>query len=448
METIVLRFAELLRASGISVSTQEITDCIRLIKESDIPRIGKYEFYQILNTAMIKTPWGSDYAAWLVELYIEPDTEILNDRLGLLSRGSGNGGKNATARSDEQLLQAVLSGNSAFLYTAVRNSGFILDILMEDDTLALEHFQEQSGRNNIAKRLKDLYESKELTEDAYLSSLSCIAEWDEFLKEEIDRLAERNMSRRFLLNKLEHHNPRTASFLDAGADMLSDMEREMMKLGKKIPSRLGRRKKLSKRGAVSLSHTVRKSIKTGGVPLKLLKVSRKRTKPDLWILCDMSNSVKQFVYFILMFAYSAQERYGSIRTFFFVDRIVEATDHFLRTDWTYALNHLPAIRGYNMTGYSQYGLAFEQFEEEFLPQLGAKTTVFILGDAKNNGSKNTGVSVVEKIGSQASHLYWLNPYPESEWRSSDSVMEQYRPYCSGVFPCSNIEELERFIQSI
>jgi hypothetical protein len=202
---------------------------------------------------MIKTAWGSDYAAWLVELYIEPDTEILNDRLGLLSRGSGNGGKNATARSDEQLLQAVLSGNSAFLYTTVRNSGFILDILMEDDTLALEHFQEQSGRNNIAKRLKDLYESNELTEDAYLSSLSCIAEWDEFLKEEIDRLAERNMSRRFLLNKLEQLNPRTASFLDAGDDMLSDMEREMMKLGEKIPSRLGRRKKLSKRGAVSLS---------------------------------------------------------------------------------------------------------------------------------------------------------------------------------------------------
>ena len=202
------------------------------------------------------------------------------------------------------------------------------------------------------------------------------------------------------------------------------------------------------RGSVSLSHTVRKSMKTGGVPLKLLKASRKRTKPDLWILCDMSNSVKQFVYFILMFAYSAQERYGNIRTFFFVDRIVEATDHFEGSDWTYALNNLHSIRGYNMTGYSQYGLAFEQFEEEFLPQLESKTTVFVLGDAKNNGSKHTGVTVIEKIGKQASHLYWLNPYPETEWQNSDSVIEQYRPFCSGVFPCSNIDGLERFIQSI
>jgi hypothetical protein len=57
-----------------------------------------------------------------------------------------------------------------------------------------------------------------------------------------------------------------------------------------------------------------------------------------------------------------------------------------------------------MTGYSQYGLAFEQFEESFCRSSEQKPPCLFWVMRKTTEVKNTGVSVVEKIGNQASHL--------------------------------------------
>jgi len=59
-------------------------------------------------------------------------------------------------------------------------------------------------------------------------------------------------------------------------------------------------------------------------------------------------------------------------------------------------------------GHSDYGHAFEVFWERYGRDVGPKSTVLLLGDARNNYHASQAW-VVKEIGNKARHVYWLNP---------------------------------------
>ena len=63
-------------------------------------------------------------------------------------------------------------------------------------------------------------------------------------------------------------------------------------------------------------------------------------------------------------------------------------------------------------GHSDYGHAFEVFWERYGKDIGPKTTVLLLGDARNNYHASQAW-VVKEIRQKARHVYWLNPEPQS-----------------------------------
>ena len=63
-------------------------------------------------------------------------------------------------------------------------------------------------------------------------------------------------------------------------------------------------------------------------------------------------------------------------------------------------------------GHSDYGHAFEVFWQRYGKEIGPKTTVLILGDARNNYHASQSW-VLKEIEKRARHLYWLNPEPKS-----------------------------------
>jgi uncharacterized protein with von Willebrand factor type A (vWA) domain len=162
----------------------------------------------------------------------------------------------------------------------------------------------------------------------------------------------------------------------------------------------------------------------------------------------MSNSVSRFSYFMLLFVYATQSRYSHIRSFLFVDMLLEVTEHFQGQGWSRALPTLSRLRGFNLTGYSHYGNIFQQFAAEHLPFLTKKTTVLILGDAKNNLNKRDGHEILEQIRESAAALYWLNPLDRSLWGAADCLMEKYEENCTKAWPCCNIAQLEQFLVSL
>lgn len=453
MEYVILKIARMLRQSGISVSAQEITDCLTLLKTSKTDTINSYAFYRLLNATMIKTQWGADYAQWLIELYFEPDIEISNDRLNILSsqasaitgEGLGSSGKIVPIDS---LIEAVLNNKLNLIYVIVKGLNLDLELQLEDRTKALENFQHQSGFVEVSEIVENSFQKNQLSTEDYQKALLALEEWNNILKNEIELMLFRNMSMDYLMKEMKKRNPRTVSFLDSEDSQFSQMSREIQKLGRRLAIRKGRRRKISPRGPINLDKSMRQSLRTGGIPLALVKMQKKPSKPDLWILCDMSNSVSKFSYFMLMFIYTTQKQYSKIRSFFFVDMLLEVTDYFQERDWSSVLSSLSKLKGFNITGYSHYGNVLQQFADQFLPQLTNKTTVIILGDGKNNGNRLDGSDVLARIKENSEALYWLNPLSKNLWNVDDSVMENYKENCTGAYSCSNIEQLEDFLACI
>lgn len=452
MEYLIFKIGYLLRKSGINVTTTETRDCINVIKSIHGEKLNQFDIYNIINATMIKTSWGSEYAQWLIELYFGPDIEILSDNSGLLTYGRGQGKSlglsTGKTMSLERLINAVVNNDIRPIFAALYNSDFNIDPNIEDPQKALAILQSQSMFNEVSHTLDQMYEQGDLNNEQYDASKKIMEEWNELLKDEMDRQLSKNMSEDYLLMEMEKLNPRKVSFLDSDNELLTSISKEIQKLGKKMAVKKGLRRKKSKRGTINAPKTIRKSLKTAGVPVNLIKMERKPSKPDLWILCDMSNSVSKFIYFMLMFVYSTQQQYSHIRSFVFVDSIMEATGYFKETNWEDALTNVKKIKGYNITAYSHYGNMLKEFHNKYLPSLNKQTTVIILGDAKNNGNSLESIDVLDEIKARAAALYWLNPLTEDQWDKKDCIMTKYKPHCTTAVSCTNVHDLEKFLNYI
>lgn len=78
-------------------------------------------------------------------------------------------------------------------------------------------------------------------------------------------------------------------------------------------------------------------------------------------------------------------------------------------------------------GRTDYGQAFRDFKETCLERIGRRTSVLILGDARNNyGAPET--DILSLIHQRARRVIWLNPEPLAFWGIGDSEMKRYLPF--------------------
>lgn len=449
MEFLIYDIVRILRKSGINVSIHEISDCIHALKAFGGDSIDKYTLYEILNTTLVKTEWGSRYVQSLVELYFEPDEELASDRNAVLSTevtssmgtGSGRAGKGAPV---DVLMDAVLKKDVELIYAMVKGYASQLFLRMENGDGTQGNLKLESGWFEVSGRIEDAFGEGRLSPADYEAAREVLEEWELFLKEEYERFQEKNMDRDHAAEVLKRQNPKYMNFLDVQDYQYIQMSREVEKLARKLAVKKGRRRKVGKKGRISITRTIKHAMQTGGIPFKLVKMDTKPAKPDIWLLCDMSNSVRKFSYFMLLFVYTVQKYYKDIRSFIFVDELLEVTGHFREQDWKGALESVGSLKGYNSTGYSHYGNVLHQFAGN-LAQLDKKTTVLVLGDGKNNWNRLDGSDVLHKINERAHALYWLNPLDTELWDMEDSVMGKYVQNCTAACQCANIEQLDRFI---
>ena len=160
------------------------------------------------------------------------------------------------------------------------------------------------------------------------------------------------------------------------------------------------------------------------------------------VIADISGSVA-FARFTLHLVYALNNQFSKVRSFVFIDGLDEVTDFFENVD-----DITEAIHRVNteadviwVDGHSDYGHAFEIFEEKFAKDIGPKTTVIILGDARNNYHASQSW-VIKNIEDKARKVFWLNPEPRSYWDTGDSIVGEYSNFCNGTFEVRNLKQLE------
>ena len=96
---------------------------------------------------------------------------------------------------------------------------------------------------------------------------------------------------------------------------------------------------------------------------------------------------------------------------------------------------------------TSYAKALEDFEAQTLADIDNKTTVIMLGDARNNNADGRA-DIWQKVYQRAGRVLWLNPENSNSWDTGDSIMADYRPFCSSLHSCNSLRDLERILGNL
>jgi uncharacterized protein len=234
-------------------------------------------------------------------------------------------------------------------------------------------------------------------------------------------------------------------FLGASPSQLNAMREAIRPLARKLASRGARQRRLRRRGQLDVRRTMRRSLGSGGVPLEPAFRFPRSSRPELFLLCDVSGSVAEFATFTLSLLYAMNQEFSRIRSFAFVDGVDEVTSEFEHAG---ILRPAHLIARKNLIwadGHSDYGNVLTRFLSLWgWSALGPKATVVITGDARNN-YRAPLVEALRGIKERARRVYWLNPEPRARWNTTDSIMDRYAPHCDAVVEARNLRQLGEFV---
>ncbi len=237
------------------------------------------------------------------------------------------------------------------------------------------------------------------------------------------------------------------SFAFYTEDDIRRMNDAVARLAQRLKNRLSVRRKRAARGRFNVKETLRKNLQFGGVPFNIQLDRRKKSKPQVMVLCDISDSVLNASRFMLQFVYSVQDLYSKVRSFVFVAEIGEVTKLFEDHDIQTAVE--TALKGdvIDVFSHSNFGRAFDQFYRSFFSAINGKTTVLIIGDGRNNYNRPNDW-VLREIQQKAKQLIWLNPESRMTWGIGDSEMPRYAPHCHVAEECRSINQLYHIVDLI
>jgi uncharacterized protein with von Willebrand factor type A (vWA) domain len=424
-----------LRAGGLPVSTGETIDAARALAEVNVA--DRSEVRAALRASLVKDPTHDD---------------VFERAFDVLFRLPRDEPRRPTGHIDpprEGLAEAMIGGDDSavarLLGDAVQRwAGTV-------DGRSVEHHTQRVLRRMDLARLYRQVLQRDPDADALDRAVN-VAE-AEMRIEEIRRRIQELVAAHLGEQAGDQPGPPPDSLgqtplLRAGPDELTALRSAVRPLAKRLATRLRRQAQRRGRGTLDMRRTLRRSIGSGGVPLDIVLRRRRPTKPELVVLCDVSGSTAQFAPFTLALLHAVHEEFRRVRSFVFVDGIVEITDLLEAAPGVLDPRHLLDRRGLMARdGRSDYTLAFGRFLGTWPHAVGPHTTVIIAGDARSH-DRPAALPQLTELARLSRRLYWLDPEPRAEWNTADSAMPLYAPYCTAVFEVSTLRQLADCVAAI
>ncbi|MEV5612512.1 VWA domain-containing protein [Streptomyces sp. NPDC052225] len=249
-----------------------------------------------------------------------------------------------------------------------------------------------------------------------------------------------------IARRMPVQTPDRTLFLYAGKEQLAELRRTVHPLARKLATRLAARRRRAARGQIDLRRTLRGSLSTGGVPMRPVLRRRRPARPELVLLCDVSGSVAGFANFTMLLVQALHDQFSKVRVFAFVNRIDEVTDLIARgtadpEGLGARITEEATLTGWH--GSSDYGTALGEFVERYEAAVGPRTTVFVLGDARNN-QQDPNLPALRRIARQARRVHWLNPESRAQWDTGDSAAGLYGDVVE-MYECRNARQLSALV---
>ena len=468
-------FVAELRSAGLPVSLTENLDAMEAIRQ--IPIEDRDAFKYALGATLVKNSAHWKAFETVFEVYFSlrgpeysikdedsPD-EFWREMQDQMRQGEGKGGGGAMDSLTQEemmnlLMRALMNGDQAMMRAMARQAVQRFAGMEPGRPVGGTYYLYRTLRNldleNMLDKLQDAQReaaSEPLTDLEERLNKDEIESRIEKFKQEIEAEIRRKLvadrGAEAMAKTLRKPLPEDVEFMHASRDEMANLKKALYPLTRKIAARLTRKRRKGRKGPLDFRNTVRHSLAYGGVPAEPKFRSPRPSKPELMVIADISGSVAAFARFTLMLVYALQGQFSKVRSFVFIDGLDEVTEYFKSTE-----DIAEAIARVNteadvvwVDGHSDYGHAFEVFWEKYGRDVNAKTTVLLLGDARNNYHAAQSW-VVKEIKKSAKNVYWLNPEPRSYWNTGDSIVGEYGNHTDGVYECRNLRQLEAFVEKL
>ncbi len=467
MKEKLVEFANLLRDNGVRVSLAETLDAF---SASEITGLSERDSFRCaLRATMVKRASELPVFEELFDIYfsglgeiIKQASKAVQDALSMsdqefqkfldeVEKMLKKEGKNLS-----ELAKQLLKNNSGMMEKRISDAARAVRLKGIERTIEENYFARalarELGLDKIEAEIKELREQLEKMDlgDAMKARM------EEYLERRLKALED--IIRRYVRMEREKKDIRQRenqrmnqiaekSFYYLSEEELKKMQEAVQKLAARLKNVISVRRKHAKKGRFDIKLTLRKNLGCGGVPFNLRFERRKKEKPQVVILCDVSDSVRNASRFMLQFVYSLQDLYSRVRSFIFVSEIGEVTEHFRNNDIKDALD--VALKGdiINVYAHSNFGYAFRSFVSDHIGAINKRTTVIVLGDARNNYNLPHDWCLRE-IRQRAKRVIWLNPESRNTWGFGDSEMDKYQLHCDMVEECRNLNQLYRVVDRL
>ncbi len=222
------------------------------------------------------------------------------------------------------------------------------------------------------------------------------------------------------------------------------MNKIVRKMAKRLSSLYSKKRKRKDRGQLDFRKTLRNNVAYDGVIFNIFWKMKVVDKPRILALCDVSGSVSSYSRFLLLFLYSLSDVLDRIDTCVFTNTLIDVNDIFDKFPVQQAVEKI--VYEFGMSG-SDYGNTFLDLKDKYMDKIDNKTTVIILGDARNN-RLDPQTKVMKLLYQRAKRVIWLNPETKSFWGIGDSEMLRYKPYCNVVKECNTVTHLKLMVDTI
>lgn len=251
-------------------------------------------------------------------------------------------------------------------------------------------------------------------------------------------------------------NPITMAFQPPGGqkrpltfsqEELDAMQDAVMRMLLRLKKDIRRVKNKENRGKIHVIRTIQKNYRNGMVPFHLVLRRKRKEKPRLVVLCDVSFSVSHASQFMLLLLHTLHNRLMEVRSFVFNAELAEVTEMLANAPINTMMEAIDSGEIVNLDDNSDYGRVFETFKTKFLDNLRGRPAVIFLGDARNNYNKPKDW-VLELLREKASYMMWLTPEDRDLWHRGDCIIETYGAWCDKVEVVKNVAELNQVVEDL
>ncbi|WP_110239642.1 VWA domain-containing protein [Nocardioides gilvus] len=445
---LVVALVSRLRAGGVPVSTSEVLDAMAALLLSDLT--SRRRVRAALRATLVKDASHDVLFRRSFDAVLPPIRADPVDPAETATITSGGDAQVEEEQLQESVVRALREDDEDDIEHALEEAITRFSGNHDDGRSAGHHAQRVLRRMNVS----DLYR-RYLDADADAED----SDFDRVVDAVEARTAMEQMSRRLtemLSGRLREGDGVSAQHLEdlqdrpllrAGADELVAMRMAMRPLARHLAAKLGSSRRRGGSG-VDMRRTIRASMGYGGVPVVPVLRRRRPTKPDLVVLCDVSGSTAQFAPFTLTLLHALHDEFRRVRSFVFIDGIVEITELMETSPGVIDPHHLLGARGLIAhDGRSDYARAMTTFLATWGSSVTAKTTVIVAGDARSH-DREPATAAVAELSHLARRLYWLNPEPRADWDTLDSRAGEYATHCTDAFEVSTIRQLTAAVAKI